>query len=211
MIGERKRKVTGVGLIVVGALFLLVANHVLIGWEHVWPLFPIAAGVLLLRAFRTGGGANQLVAGLVGVFLGAFLLLFSVGILEWATMGVLWPTIPLVVGLALLASQPARSERGNLFLEIGIVLFGLIALLFTTETIGPRVAAPFVRLWPLVLIVAGIVILKMRADVVPGAAGPDPDMETVRAVIDAVEQVDEVDAGATAGEPTTPPARPPVP
>lgn len=208
MIGERKRKITGVGLIVVGALFLFVTNHILIGWEHVWPLFPIAAGVLLLRSFGSRGGSSRLSAGLVGVLLGVFLLLFSVGILEWAQMSVLWPTIPFVVGLALLAGQYAQAERGSVFLELGIVLFGIVAFLFTTETIGPRVAEPVVRLWPVVLIVAGVVILKVRSDTAGGVAGPDPDMETVRAVMDAVD--DATDRGDARDEAPTPPARPPV-
>jgi hypothetical protein len=180
---ERKRRITGTGLIVVGALFLFVTNRILIGWEHIWPLFVMAVGTFSLRSFWSRGNANYLFGGLVGLFLGFFLLLFSVGILDWTRMAVLWPTVPLVVGGSLLAAQVSRPERGTIILEVGIVAFGLIAFLFTTERINPRVAAPFLHFWPLVLIVAGVAVLKMRADRDGVPAGPDPDMEAMRAVM----------------------------
>jgi hypothetical protein len=183
---ETKRRITGVGLIAAGTLLLLVTNHILIGWEDVWPLFPIAAGVLMLRAYRRRGNPDILFAGLLGLLLGIFLLLFSVGILEWERMAVLWPTIPLIVGGSMLASHMTRKERGTIVLEVGIVVFALIAFLFTTERINPRVAAPFVRFWPLVLIAAGIVVLKMKAAPSSRDAGGrvDPDMDAVRSAID---------------------------
>ena len=67
---EQKRKVTGVGLIVIGVLFLLVSNNLWLGWGNVWPLFPILAGMLFLRVYarnRTpeilfGGGGLEPVA-----------------------------------------------------------------------------------------------------------------------------------------------------
>jgi len=183
MMTERKRRVTGITLIVVGVLFLFVTNHILIGWEHVWPLFPIAAGVLLLRAFRSKGDPNLLFAGLLGTLLGTFLLLFSVNLLDWTAMEALWPTIPLIAGIALVAGRVAQDQRGAMVLEIGVVIFSLVAFLFTTERINPRVAAPFVRFWPLFLILAGVVLLKARHDL--GAVkAPDPGMEAVRAVMD---------------------------
>lgn len=182
MIGERKRKLTGIGLIVVGALFLFVTNGILIGWRHIWPLFPVAGGVLLLRSWTNRHEANHLFAGLVSVILGAFLLLFSVGILEWTQMARLWPTIPIVVGGSMLAGNMARDDRGSMMLEIGLVLFGVIAFLFTTEKISPRVAGPFIRFWPLVLIVAGVVILKRQTGGTPVAG--DPHMDDVRAVLE---------------------------
>lgn len=189
MIGDRKRKVTGVGLIVVGVLFLLVTNGIFIGWRHIWPLFPVAAGVLMLRSWSGRRNANHLFGGLVAVILGAFLLLFSVGILDWTTMETAWPFIPIVVGGSLLASHIARNDRSSMMLEIGIVLFGVVAFLFTTEQISPRVAAPFVRFWPLVLIGAGAVMMRKRPEepITTTAAAVDPHMDAVRAVIDAAE------------------------
>lgn len=205
MIEERKRKFTGIGLIAVGTLFLFVTNHILIGWEHVWPLFPIGAGVALLRSYRARGSGNALVLGLLGVLLGAFLLLFSVGILDWTRMGVLWPTIPILVGASMLAGRFNEAERTSIVLEVGIIVFGVVAFTFTTETISPRVAAPFVRFWPLVLIVAGVVILKRHTGEPAGGASTvshDPDMESVRAVIDAVDKVEP------SSEPSEPPRQP---
>jgi len=100
--------------------------------------------------------------------------------------------IPLVVGGALLASHFARAERRSMIPEAAIILFSAIALLFTTERVNPRVAAPFVRFWPLALVLAGIVILKMHRDapVGTGTRKPDPGMEAVRAVMEDVTHDD---------------------
>jgi hypothetical protein len=208
--GERKRKLTGIGLIVVGVLFLLVTNGILIGWRHIWPLFPVAAGVLLLRNFRDRGNSDQLFAGLVATILGAFLLLFSVGILEWTAMETLWPTIPVVVGGSMLAGHMVRHERGSMILEIGMIVFGFLAFLFTTDAISSRVAAPFVRFWPVVLILAGAAMLKLQGrDGAEGVvddrapASHDAGMDAVRAVLedDHEPETDEVTL------PTSPPTR----
>lgn len=186
MMGERKRKITGAGLVAVGVLFLFVTNGILIGWRHIWPLFPVAAGVIMLRNFGARGNANQLFAGLVGVILGAFLLLFSAGILEWTAMATLWPVIPVVVGGSMLAARLVEGGRGSVILEAGIVLFGLLAFLFTADVIPRRVAAPVVRFWPLVLVLAGAAMLWLKGEEPAEGAPPshDPGMDAVRAVLD---------------------------
>jgi hypothetical protein len=190
MMTERERKVTGAGLIAVGTLFLLVTNHLLVGWRHVWPLFPIAFGILSLRTFRSRGNPDLLFAGLIGAILGGFFLLFAFEMLDWSRMNALWPVIPLVVGGSLLASHFARKDGGSLIPEVAIILFALVAFLFTSERVDPRVASPFVHFWPLVLVLAGVVILKMRRDLPGGFAKPDAGMEAVRAVMEDVTQDD---------------------
>jgi hypothetical protein len=72
-----------------------------------------------------------------------------------------------------------------------------VAFLFTSERIDPRVSSPFVRFWPLVLVLAGVVILKMRRDLPGGSGGLDAGMEAVRAVMEDVTQ-DDVHARTSA-------------
>lgn len=207
MPAQRKRTITGVGLIVVGVMFLLVTNGVLIGWRHIWPLFPVAAGVLMLRSSRASENPYQLAGGLVAVILGAFLLLFSVGILDWAVMETLWPVIPVVAGGSLLAGRlagrTAGRERGSIVLEIGMIVFGALAFFFTTEAVSPRVAAPFVRFWPVVLILAGVAVLKLGGGEHDGDRAGGDDMDAVRAVLEDDEGSSE-GAGSEEAEPVSP-------
>jgi len=190
MMTERERTVTGTGPIVVGTLFLMVTNHLFVGWRHVWPLFPIAFGLLSLHTYRKKGNPDLLFAGLVSTLLGVFFLFFAFGMVGWVRMNSVWPVIPLVVGGSLLASHFARRDGGSLIPEVAIIVFALVAFLFTTERIDPRVASPFVRFWPLVLVLAGVVILKMHRDVPGGMTKPDAAMEAVRAVMEDVTHDD---------------------
>ncbi len=171
----KRRKITGIGLIVLGILFLFVANNVFLGWGDVWPLFFVFGGVLLLKIYSSSKSPEMLFGGLTAFLLGIFLFLFSVGFLPWERMNSLWPVIPLISGLGLLAVS-ATQHRGtaSLVSGVGILLFAVLGFLYNTGFLDEHVAAPFVRFWPLVLIVAGAVLLKART------GKEDPDMKAVR-------------------------------
>jgi len=179
---EQKRKVTGVGLIVAGVLFLLVSNNFWLGWGNVWPLFPILAGMLFLRVYAT-------------LLMGVFLLFFSLGIFPWDRMESLWPVIPAIAGVSMLAMTAAhQGGTTSLILAVVIVLFAFLGFLHEGGVINERVVAPFIRLWPIVLVVAGATLLRTRP------AGEDADMTAVREVLDAGDPDTEPD--------TDPPAEP---
>ena len=85
----------------------------------------------------------------------------------------LWPTLPLIFGIAFLALASTREHpTGSLIVGIAAVLFALVSYLHAGGVISDRVAEPFVRLWPLILVVAGVVVfLKAREQ----ENGADPD------------------------------------
>jgi L-methionine (R)-S-oxide reductase len=180
-----KQRFVGVGLIVLGGLFLMVSNHLLLAWGNVWPLFAILAGLLLLRLYAAKRSGELLFGGLTFLLLGLFLFLFTLGLFPWNRMGALWPVIPLIAGAGFLAVAAAsRHNAAALVTGAAVVLFGVLGILREADVIQARVVAPLVRLWPLVLVLAGVVLLRASAK------RGDPDMKAVRAVIDEAETGD---------------------
>lgn len=160
---QRRRKIIGIALIVVGILFLMVANNVLLGWENVWPLFAVFAGILFFKVYAAKKTPDMLFGGITAFCLGVLFFFFSMGALPWSEMGSLWPFIPLIAGVALLAvAVTQRHGTGSLLSGVGLLLFAALGFLHNTGFIDERVASPFVRFWPVVLIVAGIILIKAR-------------------------------------------------
>jgi GAF domain-containing protein len=180
----RKRRTIAITLVALGVLFLMVSNKILLGWVHIWPIFPIGAGMLFLRAWSYRGRRAErwyLFTGATLSLLGLFLLLFSTGILDWAQMDTLWPVFPLIAGVGFLA-ESAVSSHGTPALITGsaIVIFTLVAFFVETRFVDPRVASPFVRFWPLVLVLAGVVLWKTK----PKHRSSDEGLEELRHLID---------------------------
>ncbi len=166
MTGWQNKQVLGVVLILIGILFLLVSNHVLLDWSDVWPLFPLLGGIFLLKLYPFRKQSEVLFAGLTFFLIGLFFLVFTFGMLSWEDMANLWPTFPLIAGISLLAVAGTRKHAtGSLIVGIAAVLFALVGYLHAGGAISPRVAAPFVRMWPLILIVMGLVVyLRARQE-----------------------------------------------
>lgn len=182
----RKRKFTGIGLIVIGVLFLMVSNDILLGWVNVWPLFPILAGMLFLRVYARGKTPEMLFGGISALLMGVFLLFFSLGIFTWSRMEVLWPVMPAIAGIGLLAvAATHHGTTASLIIGVVVILFAFLGFLREGGVINERVVSPFIRLWPLVLVVAGITMLRTRPK------GEDPDLKAVRDVIEGNEPVEQ--------------------
>lgn len=198
---KRRRKIVGIGLIVVGILFLLVANDLLFGWGDVWPLFAVIAGILFFRVYAVNKSSEMLFGGITSFFLGVFLFFFSSGALPWSRMETLWPFIPLIAGVALLAvSMTRRHGTGSLVAGVGILLFAVLGFLYNTGVIDERVASPFVRFWPLVLVVAGIILIKIRGKEGDTGKTEDTDMTAIREAIG--EKTDPVDSSPELDKPS---------
>lgn len=175
----RKRKLTGIGLIVIGVLFLMVSNNILLRWANVWPFFPILGGILFSRVYVRNRAPEMLFGAIVSLLMGIFLLFFSLGIVAWSRMESFWPVIPAIAGLGLLAVSSAhRQGTPTLIMGVVVVLFAFLGFLREGGVINERVVSPFFRLWPLVLVAAGITMLRTRAK------EEDSDMEAVRQVMD---------------------------
>lgn len=175
----RKRRIVGISLMVIGVLFLFVANDIFLGWGNVWPLFAVLVGIMFLKGYTGSRSAELLFGGITLTFLGVFLFLFTIGAVPWERMGIVWPVIPLIAGVSLLAvSASRRLGNASMIAGVGALLFAALGFLYNTGVVDERVASPFVRFWPLVLVVAGVVLLKTRGK------ETDPVMEAVREAMD---------------------------
>jgi len=156
---KRNSEVFGIFLTVLGVLFLLVNNRLVwFGWDALWPLIPLLLGVFMLRDYHARRSPQQLFLGSLLVLFGIFFFLFSAGILGWEAMRTLWPTIPLIVGVCLLILSFAAAQAPPVLFGIVLMVFAIVSYLAESEVIERRISEPFIRIWPLALVGAGVLI-----------------------------------------------------
>lgn len=159
MARRRNSEVFGIFLTVLGVLFLLVNNRLVwFGWDALWPLIPLLLGVFMLRDYMARRNPRQLFRGTIFVLSGIFFFLFTSGILDWSEMKSLWPTIPLIVGISLLVLSATGIEAPPILFGVFLIAFAVVGYLAESEVIESRISEPFVRIWPLVLVGAGVLI-----------------------------------------------------
>jgi hypothetical protein len=183
MVEDKGKKTLGIVLIALGSLFLLVnLNFLWFGWEAVWPFFPFLIGILMMKLYATQRRPPLLFGGLVLTQLGLFFFLFTAGVAPWPAMEGLWPFLILIPGIASLAVA-ATGGHGISSLIVGLVAVAVAVVGFWAArgNEGARVLAPLMRFWPIVLIVAGIMIYNRARGRPPGpeevnkeAPGPAP-------------------------------------
>lgn len=185
MQGNRSQEIFGIFLAVLGVLFLLVNNNLLwFGWQELWPTLVFLIGLFLVRVYTRRNKPQQLFVGLLLLQFGAFFFLFTTGILSWEKMDVLWPTLPLMLGISLLALSLAGEHTAPaVVFGLVVIIFATVAYLGETDVISPRLSGPFVRVWPLVLVLAGILIYlrakreRLEAAGFAATAGPEAGEE----------------------------------
>ncbi|MGD8623223.1 MAG: hypothetical protein PVF47_03790 [Anaerolineae bacterium] len=145
---------TGLGLIGLGVAFILAQY---IGWDRIWPIFPLLGGLAFLGGYVASGFRESgfVFVGTGAVLIGLFFFGFSLGYWEWGQMSELWPAFPIIGGLAFGALFLA--ERGRDFGTLGVgcvaVLVGLAGLGVTLGYLGEEIW----KLWPLLLILLGVI------------------------------------------------------
>lgn len=174
---DKNQEIFGIFLAVLGTLFLLVNNHLLwFGWDALWPTIPFLVGVFLLRVFAARRKPRQLFVGAFLVQFGLFFFLFSSGAVPWEAMDKLWPTVPLIFGISFLSIcgvvEPAASP---LVFGLLFVIFAIVSYLAASGAIESRMSQPVVRIWPLFLIAAGVLVfLRARRERLSGSP-PETD------------------------------------
>jgi hypothetical protein len=157
---KRGSVIGGLILIAMGLLFLLLQTNPEIAAQidlglH-WPLIIVAVGVLFLLGALLGT-AGMAVPGMIMVGLGGLFYYQSMSG-NWASWAYTWTLIPGFVGLGiilmgLLDSDSRSSIRGGItLLFISLVMFAI----FGGFMGGFGILQQF---WPVLLIVAGILIL----------------------------------------------------
>lgn len=197
---QRNRTLVGAWLVVWGLLLLLVSNHVLLGWDNIWPCVMIVTGVVMLRVFQRRLNFGVVFAATWAILLGAFLTAFSSGLVGWGQLRTWWPVIPFIIGTSFIVAS-ASVPRTNAGSVIGalVIFMSTASFLYETGTISERVASPFLRFWPLVFLLAGFILMRRdsstRAQSVQsqartnqfeaGALSTDVENEIIRRVRDA--------------------------
>jgi hypothetical protein len=159
----RSRMLVGTWLVVWGLVLLLVSNHVLLGWKHLWPCILVVSGVVMLRVLQSRLSFGVVFAATWTILLGLFLTIFSFGLVDWGRMRSLWPIIPTIIGVSFIVAGAKRPPTSaGVVVGSMVILMGTASFLYETGTISERVAKPFLRFWPLVLILAGFVLMKRQ-------------------------------------------------
>jgi hypothetical protein len=145
---------TGLGLIGLGVALILAQ---FIGWDRIWPLFPLLGGLAFLAGYVASGFRESgfVFVGVLATLLGLFFFGFSLGFWEWGNMERLWPVFPLIAGIAFVALFAAERPRDAGPLGVGCagIIVGVAGLGVTYGYVG----ASIWKLWPLLLILAGLI------------------------------------------------------
>ncbi len=147
----------GLTLIALGIAFIL-AN--IIGWDNVWPIFPLFGGVAFLvgyavTGFRDGGLAF---VGTGAVLVGLFFFGFTLGPWAWTDMQQLWPVFPFIGGVAFIVlffAERRSRDVGTLGVGCAAMIVGVVGLAFTYGFVGGDI----IKLWPLLIVFLGLVSL----------------------------------------------------
>jgi len=161
---RRSTVIPGLFLILLGIWFLLTNLGIeLFSFEKLWPLLIILGGTAFLISWITAPAHDPglAFAGTAAVLTGAFFLGFTWGVWEWAEMERLWPAFPTIGGFAFLVLWAAGRFRewGLLIPALGGLAVGGVAFLLTFQLLPPDLGPTLLKLWPLLLVLMGVVIL----------------------------------------------------
>jgi hypothetical protein len=134
------------------------------GLGQLWPLLLVVTGLWLLASYALDDrDAGSAFAGTALFLAGAFLMLYTFRVIS--RLETWWPAIPVIGGLAFLAQWAASEFKGIGSLWMGLLALtaGVVALPFTLGVISHQLGREAARLWPLVLIVVGLVALLQVA------------------------------------------------
>jgi hypothetical protein len=156
----------GLALIVLGLVFLAVTQGAFnLSWGNFWPLIPMIVGAfLLLQAFVTeipARRAGLVIGGTIALLTGAFFFATTTGILDWSDQGRFWPVYPLIVGVAFLAAYLATGMTFPGYLIPAGILIG-VGLVFGAILLTGTSFAYIGKLWPIALIIIGVLMLAQR-------------------------------------------------
>lgn len=154
--------VGGLVLMGIGAWFLL-RNMIpaLPGMDAFWPIFPVLVGLSFLVGYVRSREAGLLIPGVSSLLIGLFFFAFSLHMVSWSAMGVLWPIFPLIGGVAFAATFVATgAQEWGLLVPAGAGLavgfFGLVL------GFGGSGLLTLINFWPVLLILAGLAVLAQN-------------------------------------------------
>lgn len=150
-------------LILLGIYLLLAELNVGIpGWDVVWPVFPFAGGLAFLGSFAFGQRRDpgQVFVGTAATLVGLVFFFVTLGPLSYRDLTTWWPVFILIGSAAFLAQWAAAGfhDWGALFLALVALVVGGAGLAVTLQLLGPQTAELLPRLWPVLLILLGLMV-----------------------------------------------------
>ena len=148
---KRSDMVIGVGLVILGILFLSENfGYIEFDFQNVWPVFVILAGAgFWIGYYQDRKNYGLLMPGTILIIYG--LLFFYCSAQGWYLMTDLWPIFILGPGIGFFMMYLMGEQEKSMLIPASI-LSG-IAILFLISHSG------FWRYWPVALIIVGIVLM----------------------------------------------------
>jgi hypothetical protein len=160
-------------LILLGVWFLAGNLGVrLPGMDAMWPIFPLGGGLLFLGGYLLDRRDPGLIfVGLAATLIGAFFFLFTLrvplpvpgmqGGVSWDDMSKLWPAFVVIAGVSFIALFLAEAKHEWAVFSVGAVgvIVGCVAFLFTLGWLAGDIGQLLAKLWPLLLVIAGLAAL----------------------------------------------------
>lgn len=156
--------IPGLFLILLGTYFLLNELGVGIpGWDVIWPVFPLAGGLIFLCAYAFGSRRDPglVFIGTAAALVGLVFFFITLGPLEYQDLETWWPAFVLIGSTAFLAQWIAACFRdwGAFFLALVAFLVGGAGLAITLQWLGPQTRELLPKLWPVLIIMVGLMVL----------------------------------------------------
>jgi hypothetical protein len=160
-------------LILLGVWFLAGNLGVrLPGMDAMWPIFPLGGGLLFLGGYLFDRHDPGLIfVGLAVSLIGVFFFFFTLRVplpvagmqegVGWGDMSKLWPAFVVIIGMSFIALFLAEGKREWAVFSVGAVavIVGCVAFLFTLGWLAGDIGRLLVKLWPLLLVIAGLAAL----------------------------------------------------
>lgn len=161
---RRGMSIPALFLILLGVYLLLNELGIGIpGWDVIWPVFPFAGGLAFLGGYIFGQRRDpgHVFIGTAATLVGLVFFFVTLGPLEYHDLGTWWPVFVLVGCVAFLAQWAAAGFRdwGALFLALVALVVGGAGLAVTLQLFGPQTRALLPRLWPVLMILGGLMVL----------------------------------------------------
>lgn len=161
---RRGRVILALFLILLGAYLLLQQLDIGVpDWDVMWPVLPLAGGLALLGGYIFGKRRDpgHVFLGALATLIGLLFFFVTLGPLNYEDLGGWWPAFALIGGAAFLAQWAASRCRdwGALFLALIALAFGIVGLVIKFEWLGPETSALLPKLWPVPIIVVGLLLL----------------------------------------------------
>ncbi len=151
-------------LILLGVYLLLSQLGIGVpGWDEIWPVLPLAGGLALLGGYIFGERRDpgRVFLGTAATLVGLVFFFVTLGPMEYGDLGTWWPVFVLIGSVAFLALWVATRFRdwGAFFMALVALVVGGAGLAVTLQLLGPQTRELLPRLWPVLLILLGLMAL----------------------------------------------------